>query len=270
MTRILTKILKDLSTELDYTYTSISYGWINIITKDNIEKYIIGYEFGLNSTTTKLLMDDKSGLDLILSSKNISNVNHILALDPKRNMIKGYEGKYLSAKEIINQLKYPVVCKPNSGVSGKLIFKVNNDIELDEALSKIWQRERGAAICKYYNIKKEYRVIVLDDEVILIYEKIPENNTEVKLVSHKLSKGAYPDLEVNEDVKEKISKLALTSTKAINSILCSVDIINTDLGYMVLEINNNMSFENFGIVSDDHYVITKETVKKILSKLLNI
>ncbi len=64
-----------------------------------------------------------------------------------------------------------LVCKPNEGTGGRNVYKVNDVLELESATHKIFSKTRSMAVSPYCEIIKEYRVIVLSNEVKLIYSK---------------------------------------------------------------------------------------------------
>src|SRR3989344_7828572 len=70
------------------------------------------------------------------------------------------------------KLGFPVIAKPNSGSQGTGVHLVFNKKELRSALIKILAEDRIALIEKYLP-GRDYRVVVLDGEIISAYERIP-------------------------------------------------------------------------------------------------
>ena len=69
---------------------------------------------------------------------------------------------------------FPLVVKPNSGSQGKNVSLVHNMRELTRALADVFLDDRVALIQRVVP-GRDYRVVVLDNEVISAYERIPLN-----------------------------------------------------------------------------------------------
>jgi len=76
------------------------------------------------------------------------------------------------AEKYAKKLGYPVIVKPNSMSQGSLVSLVWNEKELKQALLDIFQYEKIAIIERYLP-GRDYRVVVLDGEIISAYERIP-------------------------------------------------------------------------------------------------
>lgn len=71
-----------------------------------------------------------------------------------------------------SQIGLPVIVKPNSGSQGSHVALVHNKKEFYSALKAIFRGDRIALIQKpVYG--KDYRIVVLDNEIISAYERIP-------------------------------------------------------------------------------------------------
>ncbi|MEN9920593.1 MAG: hypothetical protein RL538_486 [Candidatus Parcubacteria bacterium] len=87
---------------------------------------------------------------------------------PEQNI----DAAYAHAKKI----GFPVIVKPNNGTHGKGVAVVSNKREFYPALREIFKSDRVALVQQYVS-GKDYRLVVLDDEVISAYERIPLNVT---------------------------------------------------------------------------------------------
>jgi len=67
---------------------------------------------------------------------------------------------------------YQLVVKPNEGTGGQDVRKVENPLELEQSVTKLFESERAIALSPYIDIEQEFRAILLDDEVLLIYSKM--------------------------------------------------------------------------------------------------
>ncbi len=66
---------------------------------------------------------------------------------------------------------YPLIVKPNSSSQGVGVCLVHNEKDLRRGLAQIWKDDR-VAIIEQYLPGKDYRVVVLDGEIISAYERI--------------------------------------------------------------------------------------------------
>ena len=69
------------------------------------------------------------------------------------------------------KLGYPVIVKPNSKSQGAGVSLVYNNAELVSALNEIFKEDKVAIIERYLP-GKDYRIVVLDGEIISAYERI--------------------------------------------------------------------------------------------------
>lgn len=69
------------------------------------------------------------------------------------------------------KLGYPLIVKPNSGSQGGGVALVSTEKELRKALVSAFENDKVAIIEKYLP-GKDYRVVVLDREIISAYERI--------------------------------------------------------------------------------------------------
>ncbi|MDD4803925.1 MAG: ATP-grasp domain-containing protein [Candidatus Pacebacteria bacterium] len=83
---------------------------------------------------------------------------------PSRNI----DGAYHYARKI----EFPVIVKPNSGSQGSGVTLVHNKREFYKAMHAIFKGDRVALVQKpVYG--KDYRIVVLDNKIISVYERIP-------------------------------------------------------------------------------------------------
>lgn len=80
------------------------------------------------------------------------------------------DAAYRHAKKI----GFPVIVKPNSGSQGSGVSLVHNKTQFYKAMRTIFLRDRVALVQRKVH-GKDYRVVVLDDDIISAYERIPLN-----------------------------------------------------------------------------------------------
>ncbi len=105
------------------------------------------------------------GYPVVPNSKTFFSKEWAEAIGSKH---KNTDAAYIFAQKI----GFPVIVKPNSGSQGSGVSLVRNKKELYQALRSIFKRDRVALVQKALQ-GKDYRIVVLDDQVISAYERIP-------------------------------------------------------------------------------------------------
>ena len=266
------ELIKKIGEELGIKVTLLSDNWLTILEKDNKIHYVQGYKFDLNNHGIGNIMDDKGLFFDLLRYKNIPIIEHNV-------IFKDY-----SKKEVLNYFNKnnkEIIVKGNIGTCGNEVFKVDNEKDLFKVIDELFLKEFSISLCPYYDIRNEYRVIILNGEVRIIYGKIrplivgdgkstikelainfndyyqsydfsnseyvPKLGEEILLnYQFNLSKGAKMFLEIEDELKKKLSELALKVTNELDITFASVDIIyTTDNKLLVMEANSGVMMDNF-------------------------
>lgn len=305
--RFIVKIIKEICSEHGISYESFSYDWIFRLSCNNKVAHIFGYQFENNSATSQLICADKCATSDILLSKGVPAVEHVFFMSPININYVGVTGNWARVTELLNN-HGKLVCKTNEGSGGGNVYLVTDQFELEKAAHKIFNHARTMAVCPFHEIINEYRVVILNNEVKIIYSKqIPfvvgngESSLRQLLISyvqahidcpldfnvpvdddliilndgekyhlnwkHNLGQGAVPVIVHDEGVIQNLSKLALQAVKATNIIFASVDIIQTEGKFMVLEINSGVMMEHFSQIDVDHYLITKNIYREAIESM---
>lgn len=288
--RNIVKIIEQYSENHSINLLKLSADWVLKLTKEYDIHYIIGYQFDLNSGSTSILCTDKSATSEVLNTFNIPNVEHTLFLPPQiDSSVFEKINNYLTKHE-------KIVCKTNTGTGGKDVYLIDNIKDLENVANKIFQKGQNIALCPFYNIKNEYRAIILNNEVKLLYlkerqhiigdgissisELISKQNISLKKLDiknidlnkiltvnekyylnwkHNLGLGASSKIISKDlDIYTNLSSLALSASSAVNGKFVSVDMIDTDDGLKILEINSGIMMENFSSESPEKYKIAEK------------
>lgn len=278
------EIIKKIGEEEKIKVTFLSDDWTIVLEKDNKIRYITSYQFDLNHHAIGNIMDDKGLFWDLLKYQNIPVIEqNIIFHNYDKNVVKKYFKEH-------NQ---EIVIKGNIGNAGKEVFLVNNEENLFQVIDELLLKEYSVSLCPYYNIKNEYRVVILDNTVRVIFGKIKPkiigdgkktikelameysdyyvrhedkiNNPDHVLKSGEemelsfkfnLSSGAKTFTSIPEDLKCKIMDLALLVTKKLHITFASVDIIHTlDNRLLVLEANSGVTLNNFILQNENGYNI---------------
>jgi len=105
------------------------------------------------------------GYPVVPDSKTFFSEEWAQAIGAYRRTI---DGAYMYAK----RLGFPVVVKPNSGSQGSGVVIAHDRREFYRAIRAIFKLDRVALVQRPVR-GRDYRLVVLDDEVISTYERIP-------------------------------------------------------------------------------------------------
>lgn len=305
-TRQLVKIVKEICEENAIDFKSFSYDWILQLSANGRKMFIYGYKFPNNNASIEQICNDKSALSDILAVHKIPHVEHHFFMSPNNARYTGENGDWDRMEELLYQHK-AVVCKANTGTGGKNVFKVDSKKKLEMAVHSIFSKDRSLCIAPYRNITSEYRVIIVNSTIGVIYEKhrpavigngvdttkrlienddtlsgieidpdidlnyIPASQEKVEVSwKHNLGQGAKPVIVVDNLLQERLSALALSCVLALDVEFASVDIIESENGLEVLEVNSGIMMESFSQSSSDNYAIAKEIYKKAIFSFLKM
>lgn len=143
-----------------------------IIYKNGVVRSLRMYSLDLNHIASSDIARDKDYAKFFMQKRGypVAEGKTIFennwAKTVKSNRTISYGEKY--AKE----LGYPVIVKPNSKSQGSGVYLVSNVKELRRALKEVFKGEKVALIERYLP-GRDYRIVVLDGEIISAYERLP-------------------------------------------------------------------------------------------------
>ncbi len=208
--RQLVRMIRIVAQKHDIQLTSISHNWILKLSKNKTSKHIFGYNFELNSATAKEIADDKSATADLLNMTNIPVAEYHLFLNPYLHKYIDQQGNWQKILACAEQLGYPLICKTAKGTGGNNVFKINSIVILEDVIHKLFAKYQAICLSPFYAIKNEYRIIVLDGEVMLVYSKqIPHLTGNGKSTILQLLTQYLSDTPLSEDVAQFIAKLEL-------------------------------------------------------------
>ncbi len=112
------------------------------------------------------------------------------------------------------KLSYPVIVKPNSKSMGVGVCVAHSEKELTSALKEIWKGDK-IAIIERYMPGRDYRIVVLDGEIISTYERTQLSvvgdgkNTILKLLEIKQKNFIKENRDTKINFKDRRIKLKL-------------------------------------------------------------
>lgn len=293
----LQRIIKQIALENDLSYEVLSCDLVIKLTKGNKIRYINGYKFGLNSHSLGLILDDKYATYELLNSLGISVCKHHILFRPTNH--NSYAKNYNSFDYCYDLfLKYNknVILKVNNGTCGDGVYHITTKNKLKKVYNHLLKYNFSISLCPYYDIKNEYRVILLNNEIKIMYGKINPvviGNGKDKLIDllkdfninyfgykanlkkninynkvlkkdekfiydfkYNLSKGSIITEDIDKETKSIISKMAKDVSKKINLGFGSIDIIKT---------NDDKYYVleiNSGVMIENYIKLTNDGFKK--------
>ena len=102
-------------------------------------------------------------------------------------------------------------------------------------------------------------------------KKVPKKDEKVLLNwKHNLGQGAVPEVVKNVDLAKKLSNFAFKVCDLLKIKFASIDIIEADGGFKILEINGGIMMEKFSSYSEENYQIAKKIYYSALKEELDI
>lgn len=290
------KIIKEICDEENIKFSLLSKDFLIKLEKEKIH-YIFGYKFPLNNHGIGQVLDDKYATFEVLKDLNFKTVEII-------PIFNNYNSNHLL--DYLNKHK-EVIVKSNIGTCGNEVFKVSNMPDLIDKLDELLQKNSPVCLSPYYHIKNEYRVIILNNEVKLIYgkkrpiiigngvktilellqefnpnyyskqnnlsdlninlDRVLENNETLEIgFKFNLSRGSTI-FDIDNNLKEKLSNMALSIALKLDIKFASIDIIETNDDFLVLEINSGVMMDNFMKLHENGKEIAKSIYKEAIGYL---
>ncbi|MDR3207247.1 MAG: hypothetical protein LBT60_02845 [Oscillospiraceae bacterium] len=298
--RQLVKIIGELCAERGIPLRRYADDWILELAPGGKSVFIVGYQFPHNDAAAQLLCEDKSALSDILRAHGVSAVEHWFFLTPDNLGYLGRAGNWRRMTELLETHK-TLVCKSNTGSGGRDVFRVSTQAELENAAAQVFRNNRALALSPFYEIESEYRVVLLRGSAELVYQKerpfvegdgghtfaelyaqkygfpasdaalethpgaiLPAGRRVRTHWKHNLGQGAAPRPVADGPLRQDLIALALAAAAAVGAVFASVDIVETEKGLKVLEINSGVMMEHFAASSAENYRTAKEIYRRAL------
>jgi D-alanine-D-alanine ligase-like ATP-grasp enzyme len=135
-------------------------------------KYFKGTSFDLNPLGSSEIAQDKAYATFFMNGLGYKTIEgESFFTRDWCKVIKSDRGPECGYR-YARQLGFPVIVKPNSLSQGAGVCKVHNRIEFMQAVKSFSSRDRVFLVQKAVT-GRDYRVVVLNDEVISAYERTP-------------------------------------------------------------------------------------------------
>ncbi len=198
----------------------------------------------LNTSDAVSVCDDKARAGMVLEAAGIPS--------PRTFVTYSVE----SALEACEQLGYPAVLKPVTGSWGRLIAKVNGPEQARAIISQ--KSEHGSFHHEIYYVQefiekpgRDIRAYVIGGKVIAASYRTSE---------HWITNAARGAVSLPCPITPEIEELALKACDVVGARLAGVDLIETNDGLKVIEINTGGEFK--GLMTTTDHDIAGEIVEE--------
>jgi glutathione synthase/RimK-type ligase-like ATP-grasp enzyme len=251
--RWMVTMLRDICESRGISFRSYSDDWLLEFEHNSVVSRVLGYRFDLNSSVAGSIAQDKVATYQLLSNAGIDAVPHALV----RTKISEVDREVMSRWD-------QVVIKHLTGAGGHGVRLYDN---IGNAISHIEQSGvAGWAVSPFIGINREIRIILLDGELLLSYEKEPILLHGLKMFN--LGLGAVPR---NIEAGGGIVQLARKAQLALGLRLSTIDIVEKNSGeYTVLEVNDSISMEHYARYSEENRRIAEGVYAKIIDTIFNV
>ncbi|WP_341528811.1 cyanophycin synthetase [Nostoc sp. UHCC 0302] len=170
ITSIIEKVAEEIGAvvvvEPEYRYV----GYIKF--KNGNRTFFRNYRFNINYHASAEIIKDKDYTKFFLKEfgykttegKTFFTEQFCQAINSNRNIEVGFD--------YAQELGFPVIVKPLNLTHGILVTKVYTKEEYYKVAQKILQNNYALIIERFYS-GNDYRILVLDDEIVVAYQRIP-------------------------------------------------------------------------------------------------
>ena len=251
--RQMVSIIKDICTKRSIELKSFSDDWILELNKEGVKSFIYGYRFGINNSSSEGVTQDKVATYQVLEAAGIAAVPHVI--------VSTRATTHEQWKSLAHEWGHFIV-KPLHGGGGrglKSFYDVNDAVKhMDSHPELEW------CVSPFLEILSETRVILLDGEILLSFEKSsPQMYEGIPMFNLRLGAKAS-----NIDPSLEIKGMSKAAQYAIGLRLTAVDIVKTKNGELkVLELNDGFSLEHYLRQHGENHLAAVRVYEKVIDQL---
>jgi len=170
--RAIVRILHDVAGEHGVHVDSIGEGWILRLTKGSVTRFLHGYALDLNTAATHAIAMDKAATSDVLTAAGVANVEHRLFLHPKMAQYVVHRGNWEPMLRFAREHAFDVVVKDNQGTGGRGVYRARSEVQLEQAVYRLFDQTHAIAVSPYYEAPVEHRFIMLGGVCEAAYTKL--------------------------------------------------------------------------------------------------
>ena len=178
----LDRLLSELCAESGATYVPIDdFGRVGYIQYPSGDKVFFKNTcFDINPSGASKIAQDKDYCARILRKFGINSPSGTLVVSPRYKKLIGRKNRHIvaawepfgDAVRAIEEAAFPIYIKPNDQSNGDGVARIYSAEQALEHVALLFQRFDHVLIQQHLP-GKEYRVVVLDDSILLAYRKAP-------------------------------------------------------------------------------------------------
>jgi len=182
----------------------------------------------LNGSVTAAQCGDKLATSAALTSHGVPTPRTLVAFD------------HDAALDACDALGYPVVLKPTVGSWGRMVSRLSDRDAVEAVLEHkraLGGPEHGVIYLQEHVVKpgRDIRAFVVGDRVIAAIDRASD---------HWITNTARGAVASRRDVDDAIADLAGRAAAAVGGGILAVDLVESERGLLVLEVNHTMEFRN--------------------------
>lgn len=161
-----------------------------------------------------------------------------------------FAAKISETKAFLKTLNYPMILKFPAGTHGKGVIFTESYLSASSMVDALDVFKQPIIVQDYINIRSDIRIIVAGDKIIGSMRRIAKAD-EIRANAHQ-GGSAEPFVATPQ-----IKAMSVAAAKKIGARICAIDIIESELGPLILEINTSPGLQK----------ITEVTKKDIASEM---
>ncbi|MEU4711177.1 hypothetical protein AB0G00_32610 [Nocardia salmonicida] len=240
--------------------------WIAELCKGSRRTQVVGYAFELNSSAVARLSIDKAATSERLAA-------HAVPVIPHRAITVDQGSARAGSELFVSASGYPVVIKPIDGYDGHGVVLVRTESEFIEYLQFLAVEQTTIVVAPYVDAATEYRVIVLDGQILLVYRKllngVGESAAEWRFNAEFGSIAEVVDAGITQ--WSVLTDIARRTASVMGLRVGAVDILESVTGELsVVEVNEDFSTNYFGRQSRQYSDLMVDVFTRIVAASLNL
>lgn len=245
--RMLVRILREICDKHAIELKVLEKGWLLQLSARGRTMLVFGNRFPVNGASVDAVCSDKAALSAVLEANHVPHVPHWYFPAPEEWPFSP-EGVWQGIQQLFDTCGR-LVCKDDTGTGGRMVYRVQTQKELEEAVFRIYQAGKPLAVSPWCSIDHEYRLVVAGGAVRLCYEKVRQPGQW----KHNLGQGASAQPVADPEKQQALGALALTCVKLLPLSFASIDLAEVNGALQVLEINSGVMMDNFAAESEENY-----------------
>lgn len=172
-----------------------------------------------------------------------------------------YTAKISETKAFLKTLNYPIILKFPEGTHGKGVIFSESYSSAASMVDALDVFNQPVLIQEYVNIRSDIRVIVTGDKIAGAMKRIAKSD-DIRANAHQ--GGSAEPFVVTQEIK----RMSIEAAKKINAPICAVDIIESDYGPLILEVNTSPGLQKITEITKKN--IAKEIATYLYEETLKI